>query len=74
MEMMIMSLNSFWNDDESIPAEGSLVKIEFFDENTVYIGCRIRKILNIGYYIEKEFYYAVLLFYYIGSILKRFNK
>jgi hypothetical protein len=28
-----------WNDDEeSIPAEGSLVKIEFFDENTVYIG------------------------------------
>ncbi len=28
-----------WNDDEeSIPVDGSLIKIEFTDENTVYIG------------------------------------
>lgn len=28
-----------WNDDEeSIPKDGSLIRIEFTDENTVYIG------------------------------------
>ena len=28
-----------WNDDEeSIPADGSLIRLEFTDENNVYIG------------------------------------
>lgn len=28
-----------WNDDEeSIPVDGSLIKIEFTDENNIYIG------------------------------------
>lgn len=28
-----------WNDDEeSIPVDGSLITLEFTDENTVYIG------------------------------------
>lgn len=28
-----------WNDDEeSIPVNGSLIQLEFTDENTVYIG------------------------------------
>lgn len=28
-----------WNDDEeSIPKDGSLIRIEYTDENTVYIG------------------------------------
>jgi predicted small secreted protein len=30
-----------WNDDEeSIPVDGSLIRLEFTDEDTVYIGPR----------------------------------
>lgn len=33
------SIKFIWNDTEaSIPKDGSLIKIEFTDENTVYIG------------------------------------
>ena len=33
------NIQFIWNDDEeSIPADGSLIKLEFTDENNVYIG------------------------------------
>lgn len=33
------SIKFIWNDDEeSIPANDSLIKIEYIDENNVYIG------------------------------------
>ena len=33
------SIQFIWNDDEeSIPADGSLIRLEFTDENNVYIG------------------------------------
>lgn len=32
-------INFVWNDDEeSIPCDGENIKIEFTDENTIYIG------------------------------------
>ena len=33
------NIQFIWNDDEeSIPADGSLIRLEFTDENNVYIG------------------------------------
>ena len=33
------SIKFIWNDDEeSIPVDGSLIRLEFTDENNVYIG------------------------------------
>ena len=33
------NIQVIWNDDEeSIPVDGSLIRLEFTDENNVYIG------------------------------------
>ena len=33
------NIQFIWNDDEeSIPVDGSLIRLEFTDENNVYIG------------------------------------